>query len=147
MTIALAILSQNGGAAARSYSGQDQTGAKSGHAFTAAGADLVGHCANEPRGGNMSEPAKNNRLVVHLTADELREIILDVMKSAGAASKEDRLLTVEQVCEILNCPKDWLYHNAKTLPFTRKAGGLLRFSAHGLQRYIESSKFSVKKNN
>jgi len=38
----------------------------------------------------------------------------------------------------------WVYHNLKRLPFTRKVGGMLRFSANGLQRYIEVSKFSVK---
>ena len=91
----------------------------------------------------MSEPAaKNDSLVIHLTADELREIVADAVKQAlRSAPKEDRLLGVEEVCEILKVEPDWVYHRAKTLPFTRKVGGLLRFSSIALQRYIESSKF------
>ena len=95
----------------------------------------------------MSEPEKTKALVVQMTTEELSAIVADAVRSATrSAPKEDRLLTVEQVCEILNVTPDWLYHHAKTLPFTRKAEGLLRFSANGLQRYIESAKFTVKKN-
>jgi len=93
----------------------------------------------------MSDPAKNKALLVHLTAEELAAVVQDAVKAAlRSAPKEDRLLTVEHVAEILNVTPEWIYHNTKKLPFTRKVGGMLRFSANGLQRYIEASKFSVK---
>ena len=69
----------------------------------------------------------------------------DAVKSAmKSAPKEDRLLTVQQVKDILNVSEEWIYHNTRKLSFVRKVGGQLRFSANGLQRYIESAKFSVK---
>ena len=89
----------------------------------------------------MSDPAKNNVLVVQLTAAELRSIVEEAVKSGlRAAPKEDKLLNVGQVCETLNVTEEWVYHNAKRLPFVRKVGGMLRFSSLGLQRYIEATK-------
>jgi excisionase family DNA binding protein len=68
-----------------------------------------------------------------------------VQAAVKALPRDDKLLTVEQVCEILNTSKEWLYHNAKKLPFVRKVGGLLRFSSNGLQRFIESKRFTSTK--
>jgi hypothetical protein len=80
---------------------------------------------------------------VQLTADELSAIVQDAVKSAlRSAPRDDKLLTVEEVCKTLNVNPEWLYHNAKKLPFVRKIGGMLRFSNNGLQRYIESAKFT-----
>jgi excisionase family DNA binding protein len=92
------------------------------------------------------EATKNKEpLVVQLTVEELSEILREALKDAlKAAPRDDRLLTVEQVCEVLNVSEEWIYHHAKKLPFVRKLGGMLRFSNNGLQRYIESTKFSVK---
>jgi excisionase family DNA binding protein len=93
----------------------------------------------------MSEPAKKaaSKMVVQLSADELQSIVMDAVGAAiRTMPRDDKLLTVEQVCEILNTSEEWLYHNAKKLPFVRKVGGLLRFSSNGLQRYIESRRFT-----
>jgi excisionase family DNA binding protein len=93
-----------------------------------------------------NEPAENRALVVQLTAQELRGIVEDAVKAAmRSAPNEDRLLTVAQVAAILNVKEDWIYHNIKKLPFVRKVGGMLRFSCEGLQRYIESTKFTITK--
>jgi hypothetical protein len=93
----------------------------------------------------MNEPVKNKVLLVHMSADDLWAIVQEAVKSAlRSAPKEDHLLTVEKVAEILNVTPEWIYHNTKKLPFTRKVGGMLRFSSNGLQRYIESAKFTVK---
>lgn len=93
----------------------------------------------------MSDPVKNKALLVHLTAEELAAVVQDAVKAAlRSAPKEDRLLSVEQVAEILNVTPEWIYHNTRKLPFIRKIGGQLRFSSNGLQRYIESVKFTVK---
>jgi predicted DNA-binding transcriptional regulator AlpA len=51
--------------------------------------------------------------------------------------EDDRLLDTEEAAKILCVSEDWLYHNAKKLPFTRKLGyKLLRFSSAGLQKYL-----------
>jgi Helix-turn-helix domain len=95
----------------------------------------------------MAESAKkiNSTMVVQLSTDELKAIIAEAVQSAvKALPRDDKLLTVAEVSAILNCNEEWIYHNAKNLPFVRKVGGMLRFSSNGLQRYIESKKFSVK---
>jgi hypothetical protein len=95
----------------------------------------------------LSEPGKNKSLlVVQLTADELSALVQEAVKSAlRSAPRDDKLLTVEEVCKALNVNPEWLYHNARKLPFVRKIGGMLRFSSNGLQRYIESAKFTSVK--
>lgn len=95
----------------------------------------------------MGQPEqKRDPLVVQLTVDELSDIIRDSVKTAiRAAPKDDKLLTVEQAREVLQVSEEWLYHHAKRLPFVRKVGGMLRFSNNGLQRYIESAKFTVNR--
>jgi excisionase family DNA binding protein len=82
----------------------------------------------------------DSRMVVQLTVEELESMLQRAAKVQ--APKEDTLLTIEQVCEVLKVNPEWIYHRAKKLPFVRKIGGLLRFSSNGLQRYIESAKFS-----
>jgi excisionase family DNA binding protein len=84
----------------------------------------------------------DSRMLWQLTVEEFESML---QKAAKAASpKEDKLLTIEQVCDTLNVSDEWLYHHAKKLPFVRKVGGMLRFSNNGLQRYIESAKFLLK---
>ena len=95
----------------------------------------------------MNEPLKklDSKLLVQISTDELEAIVQRaVLTALKLAPQDDKLLTVEQVCEILNTSEEWLYHNAKRLPFVRKIGGLRRFSNNGLQRYIESTKFTIK---
>jgi predicted DNA-binding transcriptional regulator AlpA len=50
----------------------------------------------------------------------------------------DQLLTVSEAADKLRTSKDWLYRHWKTLPFTvRLSPRQLRFSAQGIERYIE----------
>jgi predicted DNA-binding transcriptional regulator AlpA len=95
----------------------------------------------------VNDPAKNNGIHAELL-QSLLEPLLDLLADKIAermngkkSPKEDRLLTLEELCAVLNVSPQWVYHNIKKLPFTRKVGGMLRFSANGLQRYIEASKF------
>ena len=92
------------------------------------------------------EAAKNKEpLAVQLTVEELSEVVREAVKIAlKTAPRDDRLLTVSEVSKILNVKDEWIYHHARKLPFVRKVGGMLRFSANGLQRYIDSAKFTVK---
>lgn len=50
---------------------------------------------------------------------------------------EDRLLDTEEAAKVLSVSEDWLYRNARRLPFTRKLGPkMLRFSLVGIQKYL-----------
>lgn len=48
----------------------------------------------------------------------------------------DELLDVREAARRLGTTKDFLYHNHKLFPFTKRIGRQLRFSAHGLEAYI-----------
>jgi hypothetical protein len=90
----------------------------------------------------MSESANSNPFEPFF--EEVRRIVREEIAAAVKGSKDDKLLTVDEVVKVLNVTPEWLYHNVKKLPFTRKVGGMLRFSGNGLQRYIESAKFTIK---
>ena len=53
----------------------------------------------------------------------------------------DQLLLAEEAAKVLAVSEDWLYRNAKRLPFTRKLGPkMLRFSSLGIQKYLAVKK-------
>jgi excisionase family DNA binding protein len=89
----------------------------------------------------MTDPAQKPPLALTLTVDELAAVVQDAVKTAmRSAPKDDALLTVEQAARVLNCKPQWLYVNAKKLPFVRKVGGQLRFSSNDLQRWIAAQR-------
>ena len=54
---------------------------------------------------------------------------------------EDRFLESKEAAELLSVSPDWLYRNAKKLPFSRKLGSkMLRFSYQGIQKYLANRK-------
>jgi hypothetical protein len=53
-----------------------------------------------------------------------------------ASAQPDKLLTVTEAADRLAMSKDWLYRNARKLPFTIRQGSALRFSLHGIDDYI-----------
>ena len=58
---------------------------------------------------------------------------------------EDRLLTIAEAAEVLKTTKDWLYRHHQQLPFTvRLSERQLRFSAKGIEEYIENARKSVQ---
>ncbi len=58
-------------------------------------------------------------------------------RTADTAAEPDRLLDVDTAAGRLGVSKDWLYHHAHHVPFTVRNGRLLRFSSHGIDRYIK----------
>ena len=92
----------------------------------------------------MSEPAKNP---FDALLDAFRQVVREEIKAAVRSRGEDRLLDPPEAAKLLSVSEDWLYHEAKKLPFTRKLGPrLLRFSYQGILNWMESKKFeSVKK--
>jgi hypothetical protein len=59
---------------------------------------------------------------------------------AVAAPQHDELLDIEAAAERLSMSTDYLYHHSKSLPFTRRIGKKLLFSALGIERYIGQSR-------
>ena len=73
----------------------------------------------------MSDPKKadldDSSLLVTLTVGQLKTIVWEEsQKAAGQnAQQGDKLLDAEAACKDLSVSPDWLYRNAKRLPFTR----------------------------
>lgn len=59
-------------------------------------------------------------------------------RSADVAGEPDSLLNVAAAATRLGSSRDWLYRHSRQLPFTVHNGRLLRFSSHGIDRYIKS---------
>ena len=53
-----------------------------------------------------------------------------------APEDTDRLLTAAEAAAVLRVSQDYLYRNARKLPFAVRLGRHLRFSASGIDRYI-----------
>jgi predicted DNA-binding transcriptional regulator AlpA len=69
----------------------------------------------------------------------LARLVSGSTKAAKASGGDDRLLDVEETAEMLSTTSDWLYRNAKRLPFTvRIAPQQLRFSRRGIQKFIKN---------
>jgi excisionase family DNA binding protein len=52
----------------------------------------------------------------------------------------DELLTVKECAERMSVSTDWLYRAHRRLPFTRRIGTALRFSANGLDAYLKRAR-------
>jgi len=63
---------------------------------------------------------------------------LTAAESAKGNGEPDRLLDVAAAAARLGMSKDYLYRHAKQLPFRVPQGRLLRFSSHGIDRYIRT---------
>src|SRR5262245_3554979 len=86
--------------------------------------------------------APDSTMVVTITVGQLRQLIRDEIKAASTTQHEtDRMLTAEEAAELLSMSDDWLYRNAKKLPFTRKLGPkMLRFSYQGIVKWLATRK-------
>jgi len=86
--------------------------------------------------------APDSTMLVTITVGQLRELVREAIKAADTTQHEiDRMLTAEEAAEILSMSTDWLYRNAKKLPFTRKLGPkMLRFSEQGIIKWLTTKK-------
>jgi predicted DNA-binding transcriptional regulator AlpA len=77
-----------------------------------------------------------------LTVAQLREIVREEIQAARAPHQDaDRLLDAEEAAKVLSMSTDWLYRQAKKLPFTRKLGPkMLRFSQQGILKWLATRK-------
>jgi excisionase family DNA binding protein len=57
-----------------------------------------------------------------------------------SAETRDELVTIERAAERLGIGEDYLYRNAKKMPFTRRMGRKLLFSSSGIDEYIRRTR-------
>ncbi len=50
---------------------------------------------------------------------------------------EERLLTVKEVAQLLNCDEQTVYRNKDTIGYTKIFGGRLRFERSKVTEYLE----------
>jgi predicted DNA-binding transcriptional regulator AlpA len=83
-------------------------------------------------------------LLVTMTVGQLRHLIREEIQAARAPQQEaDRLLSAEEAATLMSVSEDWLYRNAKKLPFARKLGPkMLRFSQRGIVKWLATRKLS-----
>jgi predicted DNA-binding transcriptional regulator AlpA len=79
-------------------------------------------------------------LIVTLTVEKLQALVREAVQAAlGERGPEERLLDITEAAQLLDVSEDWLYGQAKKLPFTRKlAPRVLRFSYQGLLKWLAS---------
>ena len=63
-----------------------------------------------------------------------------VQQSGRAVEEADSLLDIDAAAKRLSASVDWLYRHSRELPFVVRNGRLLRFSSHGIDRYIRERK-------
>ena len=86
-------------------------------------------------------------LVVQLSDEQLARLAEQVAARLSdgnhhaPATEEDQLLSAPEAAAKLGVKLRWLYGHARTLPFVvRLPGRGVRFSARGIQQYIERHK-------
>ncbi len=79
---------------------------------------------------------------VTLTVGQLKALIRgELAKALSTNGHGDRLLDAQEAARLLSVTTDWLYRNARKLPFSRKLGRkMLRFSSQAIQRYLATRK-------
>ena len=88
-----------------------------------------------PNQANISGPS----ILGEALLEAIRQAVREEVQSVGAKSQsnDDRLLTADEAAQMLAVSPDWLYRNAKKLPFTRKLGPkMLRFSNQGIKKWL-----------
>jgi predicted DNA-binding transcriptional regulator AlpA len=87
----------------------------------------------------------DSTLLVTMTKGQLRELLLETVQVARTAQEnEERWMDAKEAAKVLSMSEDWLYRNAKKLPFTRKLGPkMLRFSYLGMVKWMETRKLSI----
>ena len=80
----------------------------------------------------------NQALVAEIVRDQK-----DQEEKAELAHSCDQMLIAQEAAALLGVSEDWLYRNAKKLPFAKKLGRKnLRFSKTGLEKWLSSQRAS-----
>ena len=89
-----------------------------------------------------SIPPETNLTLESALEGLLRRIIREEIETfRSELNGQDRLMDTAEASKLLCVSEDWLYRNARRLPFVRKLGPkMLRFSLIGIQKYLTSRK-------
>jgi len=92
----------------------------------------------------MSEPNNTPTLLGEALLEAIRQAVREEIRALKAElNGQDRLLDAEETARVLSVSPDWLYRQARKLPFTRKLGPkMIRFSSQGIQKYLATRKIS-----
>jgi predicted DNA-binding transcriptional regulator AlpA len=71
--------------------------------------------------------------------ETVRETVRLQMAAPSPLQAPDNLLDAQEAAQRLKMSKDWLYANAKELPFVVHMGSALRFSERGIEAYIRGN--------
>jgi predicted DNA-binding transcriptional regulator AlpA len=86
---------------------------------------------------NNGHQAPAPALLGQTLLDAIRQAVRTEIQALGHNGNEDRLLDAKETAKVLCVSEEWLYRNAKKLPFTRKLGHkILQLSHLGIQKYI-----------
>jgi predicted DNA-binding transcriptional regulator AlpA len=72
--------------------------------------------------------------------EEIRATALQRLACPAAPPQEDKLLGIDDAAKKLGVSKDYLYRHHAELPFTRRMGKRVVFSALGIEKYIRQHK-------
>jgi len=68
--------------------------------------------------------------------EEIRATAMARLMTPAPAAQPDELIEVDEASHRLGVSADYLYHTHSRLPFTRRQGRKLLFSAQGIEQYI-----------
>ena len=91
----------------------------------------------------MSEQTNPSAVLWQALLDAIRQAVREEIQTVerNGNGHEDRLLDAGEAAKVLSVSEDWLYRNAKKLPFTRKLGHkMLRFSEQGIIKWLATRK-------
>src|SRR5687768_11785590 len=84
-----------------------------------------------------SIPAPESPIVFLTTAQLIELIRQQITEALNHVPNGDRLLDADEAAKLLSVSPDWLYRQAKHLPFSRRLGPkMLRFSHDGIVRWL-----------
>jgi predicted DNA-binding transcriptional regulator AlpA len=87
--------------------------------------------------------SESSNLLGQALLDAIRQAVREEIQvlAHNGNGHEDRLLDAGEAAKVLGVSEDWLYRNAKKLPFSRKLGPkMLRFSYQGILKWLSTQK-------
>lgn len=91
---------------------------------------------------SRSELAEMLARVMHLEGKLLARLLAGEARvhEANGASGGDRLLSLDEACQLLSCSRSYLYHNHRRLKISRPlSDGTMRYSFLAIQRAIKEA--------
>lgn len=86
------------------------------------------------------DAAPADRMIVTMTAGELRELIGEVVeqKLKRLSAGKQKLLNADEAAEFLGYSKDWVYHHWQKIGGKKIGGKGIRFDQADLENWVKS---------